>query len=282
VGKRPTVVFCVAVPLAFVAAVPAAVVNDALATYRFASDAAVLEDDRIVPFASSPPAAADHDKTPSGRGPDPTLTFRTGTCSQCVHMLGSITVALDVSDLPEAINGVQALFHYDNAVLSFSSMLPGDGVGSPWDMADVIFFEDDAGDVTLAFVLNGGGSALDATVATLDFSLSGQGITQVGFRLPAPPFLTKLTTASGSATILPVEVDSGDVIVGQTSKGDVDGDGLRNGDDVQGFVDVLLNPGDADPAMFCAADMNGDGVIDLGMDGQLFIACLLTGECVCP
>ncbi len=213
---------------------------------------------------------------------DPILSLVTGVCSQCVHEPGTIAVTLEVSSLSEAINGVQALFQYDAAILSLTSITPGDGVGSPWDGADTIFFEDNGGDVTVALVLNAGQSSADATVASMTFATVVQGTTQVGFRPADPPFLTKLTTASGNQAILPVEIDSTDIIIGQTSKGDLNGDGLRNGADIQGFLDVLLEPGGAPPAQSCAADLNGDGVVDAGSDVLLFVACLLTEACVCP
>ncbi len=65
------------------------------------------------------------------------------------------------------------------------------------------------------------------------------------------------------------------------ARGDVNGDGLRNGLDIQGFVDTVLAPGAASPAEFCAADMNGDGVVTFA-DVPGFVTCLLTGMCVCP
>lgn len=219
--------------------------------------------------------------TPIGRVL-PTLSFTTGLCSQCVHSSGVVTVALEVSQLTDPINGVQVLFRYDPAMLLLSSLTPGDGLGSPWDVAGTVFFDDTAGDVTAAWVLLGGQTVSDATVATATFFVVGQGTTSVDFRPANPPFLTKLTTAVGSGTVLPVEVGSPDIYVGQTAKGDVNGDGLRDAADIQAFVDVLLSPGSATPAELCAADMNGDGTADPDLDGPSFVTCLLTGACGCP
>ena len=54
--------------------------------------------------------------------------------------------------------------------------------------------------------------------------------------------------------------------------GDIDGNGLRNGRDVAAFVRAELGAGSA--AERCAADMNGDFVIDL-IDLSLFVSALL-------
>ncbi len=65
------------------------------------------------------------------------------------------------------------------------------------------------------------------------------------------------------------------------AKGDLDGNGLRNGADIQGFVTVLYSPGSAAPPAFCAADITDNGVVTVA-DIAPFITCLLTGSCVCP
>ena len=64
------------------------------------------------------------------------------------------------------------------------------------------------------------------------------------------------------------------------SKGDMNGDGLRNGADVQRFVTVWLTE-EPTPAELCAADMNCDGARTPD-DVPLFVGCLLTGQCSCP
>lgn len=65
------------------------------------------------------------------------------------------------------------------------------------------------------------------------------------------------------------------------SKGDLNGDGLRNGDDIQRFVAVVFTPAIATPAEYCAADMDGNGTVAAADIGP-FVTCLLTGGCVCP
>ncbi len=212
----------------------------------------------------------------------PKLTFVSDICSECVRAPGTAQVALKVSQLTSAINGVQALFAYNPSVMTLSSVTPGDGAGSPWDPAMIVAVQDNAGIATVALVLNGGQSIADATVATLHFTAAGSGTTDVNFRPDDPPQFTKVTVASNNSTILPAKEGSGSIIVGTRSKGDVNGDGLRNGDDVQSFVVVLFSPGTAPPAERCAADMSGDGNVQPIPDVPLFIDCLLTGNCTCP
>ena len=64
------------------------------------------------------------------------------------------------------------------------------------------------------------------------------------------------------------------------SHGDLDGNGVRNGNDIQRFISVLLDPSLATARELCSADMNGDGVIDT-LDLSAMVSCLLTGSCPC-
>lgn len=211
----------------------------------------------------------------------PALALRTTSCSECVRNPASVAVALKVQSLIAPINGVQALFQYDPAILHLTSVTPGDGQGSPWNAADVIAVLDNAGQVSTALVLNGGQSASDATVATLHFSTLTTGATAVSFRSDSPPFFTKLTLAADNSTILPGKINDGGVIVGTRSKGDVNGDGLRNGADIQPFLDALFNPLSVPGDQACAADMNGDGSVQINPDVSLLVDCLLNEICVC-
>jgi hypothetical protein len=70
-------------------------------------------------------------------------------------------------------------------------------------------------------------------------------------------------------------VHSPDIVLRATFPlaGDMTGDGLANGDDVQGFVNALLHPGPPSPAR-CAADVNGDGVVGMA-DTAAFINKIL-------
>lgn len=212
----------------------------------------------------------------------PALSLETTSCSECVRAPGSVAVALKVKSLDAPINGVQALFQYDPMVLLLTSVTPGDGQGSPWDVANVVGTQDNAGSAATALVLNGGQTSADSTVAILHFTTQSTGATAVGFRPDSPPFATKLTRASDNGTILPGVINLGGVIVGTRSKGDVNGDGLRNGEDIQPFLQALISPNSVPGDQACAADMNGDGMVLVNPDVALIVECLLTGNCVCP
>jgi hypothetical protein len=62
------------------------------------------------------------------------------------------------------------------------------------------------------------------------------------------------------------------------TKGDVDNNGLKDGRDVGAFVSAVFSavPG-SQP--FCAADMDGDGVLELPDDLTAFVNCLVNGAC---
>lgn len=61
------------------------------------------------------------------------------------------------------------------------------------------------------------------------------------------------------------------------TRGDVNGDDLVDGHDVQFFVNVALGH-DTEPAHVCAADIDGDNDVDAD-DATLLVACLLSGSC---
>ena len=226
-----------------------------------------------IPFNQSPPCVL--------TVLPPALSLITTSCSECIRAPGTADVALTVKALDTPINGVQALFQYDPLILSLTSVTPGDGIGSPWDSASIVGVQDNAGSVVAALVLNGGQSASDSTVATLHFTTVSSGAMQVSFRPDSPPFQTKLTRASDNTTILPGEINEGGVIVGTRSKGDLNGDGLRDGADIQPFLDALFNPGGVPGDQSCAADLNGNGIVDADTDVALLVDCLLNGTCVC-
>lgn len=133
---------------------------------------------------------------------------------------GTLDVKLDVSGLSDAINGVQVRLQYSTALLTLSSVTPGDGAGSPWDLAMPVGLIDTAGAVTYALTLTGpgAGTTANATVATLHFAVQLPGVntdpTYVVFRPDAGSAQTKLTRTSDSSTILPGKVDSGPILVG--------------------------------------------------------------------
>ncbi len=84
-------------------------------------------------------------------------------------------------------------------------------------------------------------------------------------------------------TLLPA--DHAETLDPLCCKGDVNDDGLRDGLDIQPFVDLLTDPPTADPCdsvvdnyvLICAADMNSDGVLDTD-DIPMFVSTLLAGD----
>lgn len=130
--------------------------------------------------------------------------------SECVNPLDVVVVSLDISNLSAAINGVQALIHYDTSLLMLNSIASA----TPWGE---VFEDDVAGNVTYSVIIPGGSIIADHTVATLTFTAVAEGNANVSFQLDNPPFLTKLTVASDNSTILPAKFGSGDVFVGLPS-----------------------------------------------------------------
>jgi hypothetical protein len=61
-------------------------------------------------------------------------------------------------------------------------------------------------------------------------------------------------------------------------KGDINFDTLRDGDDMQRFLDCLMTPAVTTAPEYCAADMNSDGIVN-ALDVPLFVDCLLFGTC---
>lgn len=209
------------------------------------------------------------------------LTFDLDFCTTCVPTSSVVRVPLRVSGLLEPVNGVQALFSYDPSILTLTGATVGDQMGSPWDTASLVHLNGNAGNGVIAVGLNGSSSQSDATVATLLFDAIGPGETSVDFRAASPPFATKITSVTNEV-IVPNEIDSPTIVSGAHSKGDVNGDGQRDGLDVQQFVDTILNPGAATAGELCAGDLSGDGSVTGDQDVPLFVDCLVNEICVCP
>ena len=130
--------------------------------------------------------------------------------SECVDPSDVVVVSLNISNLSAAINGAQALIHYDTTVLTLDSIAPA----APWSE---VFEDDVAGEVTYSVIIPGDSILEDHTVATLTFTAVAEGTANVTFQPDNPPFLTKLTVASDNATILPNKFGSGNVFVGLPS-----------------------------------------------------------------
>lgn len=62
-------------------------------------------------------------------------------------------------------------------------------------------------------------------------------------------------------------------------KGDTNQDTLVNGADITSFVNAIIGGAAEGTAIFCAADVNDDAVLDAPADVNLFIDCLLAGGC---
>ncbi|MFQ5461271.1 MAG: hypothetical protein ACE5E5_01455 [Phycisphaerae bacterium] len=174
----------------------------------------------------------------------------------CVRAGESITVLLQVANLLEPINGVQALFQYDTAALTLLDVLTGDGAGSPWDAAVPLHSNLDGG-VAILVVLFGDASVLDAAVARVRFVALAD-ITPASAIMQMTPNLTPLsstlTVASTGMTIIPGL--EGPAVMPPVGDTDVDGDidlldsgalaGCAAGPDVPPFGDCGCSDFDQD------------------------------------
>ncbi|MCK4659564.1 MAG: hypothetical protein KAV82_08595, partial [Phycisphaerae bacterium] len=137
------------------------------------------------------------------------LTLNVAAGSECVDTDDTITVTLSVACLPEGINGVQALIHYDTSLMT----LVGITAESLWQE---IVEQDVGGDILWAACIPGSATATDGIVATLVFDPIAEGATNVTFQADDPPFHTKLTQSGDNITILPDKVDSGVISIDDT------------------------------------------------------------------
>ena len=136
--------------------------------------------------------------------------------SDCVTSVEQVTVTLDVANLTRAINGVQALIHYNTNYLTPVGITPATGwvLIVPGDPNNPDLNGD--GDFTCALYFPGDEVSADGTVATLVFAPAAEGPTQVTFQDDSDPFFTKLTVAEDNTTILPYKVDSGTISIDDT------------------------------------------------------------------
>ena len=116
-----------------------------------------------------------------------------------------VTVTLDVSNLPSAINGAQALIRYDNSLLELTDVTTNAGPG--WEPG---FQDDSAGDITyMASIFLPGSTSTDGTVATLTFFVIAEGTTDLTFWAGA---LVSKLTRTDSTTLLPCLGASGNIV----------------------------------------------------------------------
>lgn len=138
------------------------------------------------------------------------LVLNVAPGSETVMPGDTLIITMDVANLTAAINGVQALMQYDVTILSLVDIAPTNlGLIPPAEGWVEVAFSDNSGDITYAAVINGSSTIVDGTVATLTFSVIGEGFTNVSFRADVPPFFTKFTVAADNTTILPVKVRTG-------------------------------------------------------------------------
>ncbi|MCK4658281.1 MAG: hypothetical protein KAV82_02060, partial [Phycisphaerae bacterium] len=137
------------------------------------------------------------------------LTLNVATGSECVDTDDTITVTLDVACLPEGVNGVQALIHYDTSLMTLVDII----AESSWEE---IVEQDADGDIIWAAYIPGSSTATGGVVATLVFDPIAEGATNVTFQPDDPPFYTKLTRSADSMTILPDKADSGVISIDDT------------------------------------------------------------------
>lgn len=132
-----------------------------------------------------------------------------------------VLVDLNVANLTTTINGVQALIHYDTALLTLNSIVPV----SPWHHE--VTETDTAGDVAYAVGIDQPNYATNGTVATLTFTAVAPGTPVVSF-LPDhpdayPTLCNKLTESAEAEAISPgtTGTSSGDIsVVGCLGDGD--------------------------------------------------------------
>ena len=166
---------------------------------------------------------------------------------------------------------MQVRFHYNAAIVSLNDITMGDGAGSPWDGAQEVYFNDDAGDVTWAIVLPGMGNCTmeDSVIGTLHLTGIAEGTTQVALRPDDPPEVSQFAACLSDEGYLitgfpleqPIMVDDTDpdvvitsITPDPTSPGmvyiTVMASDAHSPLDGEPDVTVTLNGGTAEPATF--------------------------------
>lgn len=139
------------------------------------------------------------------------LTLNVPLPSQSVTVGETVTVTLDVSQLLQPINGIQAFLQFDPAMLQLNTITPNSAAGdlaSGWIVGQENII---GGSITYIVALFADATAADDLVATLTFTAVGAGATQVVFD-PAPPTPSKLT-GSDNATIFPTLLNSQTIVI---------------------------------------------------------------------
>lgn len=138
------------------------------------------------------------------------LALNVGSGSSFVRLGDFITVTLDVADLSVPINGIQAFLHYDRDMMRLVSALGNSSVETGWTS---ITEDLEGGGLLQLLVMFGGATSIDHTAATLTFEAIALGSTRVSFLADAPPLRTKMTVAADASPILPLSLDSGEIVI---------------------------------------------------------------------
>ncbi|UCC30742.1 MAG: hypothetical protein JSU86_00395 [Phycisphaerales bacterium] len=142
------------------------------------------------------------------------LSLNVAPGSESVMPGDTVNVTLEVANLSAAINGVQALMHYDDTLLTLLSIVPEDlQLIPPAEGWVEVYLADTNGDVDYAIVANGGDTTAAGPVATLIFQAIGEGATTVTFRAGVDPFRNKLMLAVDNSTVFPPTTNSGAITI---------------------------------------------------------------------
>ncbi|MCH7870816.1 MAG: hypothetical protein IID33_03865 [Planctomycetes bacterium] len=208
---------------------------------------------------------------------DGNLDLNVAVGSESVKPGDVVTVTLDVSNLPSAINGAQALIRYDDSLLELTDVTTNAGPG--WEPG---FQDDSAGDITyMASIFLPGSTSTDGTVATLTFFVIAEGRTNLTFWTGA--LVSKLTRAVDSTTLLPCLGASGNIVSacddGLFCNGletFVAGACLAGTDQAVGTQCTDSAPGDCDDAQ---CDGAGSCVQDQGVEADTYECRPAVGVC---
>ncbi len=195
------------------------------------------------------------------------LTLEPVQRSCSVQAGDAITILLTVSDLRQPVNGVQVFLEFNNELWSFENIIPGDGVGSPWDAAWPLTEVVDGGNITYALGFFASGTDEDAVVARFNFVAQADGVAEVDFRTSE---LNKLTRYPDSVEVLPDLHGPAHIVVAQP--GDGNADGVIDLEDFSSFAACLTGPPESTPEPAypvgppdhcCCFDLDADGDVDL-------------------
>lgn len=140
------------------------------------------------------------------------LILNVAAGSDAVTPGDTVILTLDVANLSEAVNGVQALLRYNDTVLSLIGIVPAElDLPPPADRWAEVEKSDNGGDVIWAAVIKGDSIQDDGSVATITFLAIAEGKTTVVFLPEDPPLVTMLTSGSDATTVPVNLVNSGPI-----------------------------------------------------------------------